>query len=187
MKRSCVVIAILLYLFSFHSTSYAAGLVASGDPSVYETIHSDNGKTQAPSTQTADHQSSSIFPLFLKFIVSFIVVIGLLFLALRYLTKRDKSLQSSGPIISLGGQSLGNNRSLQVLLIGQTIYIIGVGDTVTLIRSVSQGEEYQNLLESYESQGDAEPPKWLPKDPKQLWESVLGKQLQKLNQNRKED
>ena len=41
---------------------------------------------------------------------------------------------------------LGNNRSVQVILVGQTIYIVGVGEDVNLIRAIPQGEEYQHLL-----------------------------------------
>lgn len=82
---------------------------------------------------------------------------------------------------------LGNNRSLQVVLIGQTIYIIGVGETITLIRSISQGEEYQHLLESYENQADGLSPKWFPQEPQKIWDSVFRKYIQKMQQENGEE
>ncbi|MDQ0199548.1 flagellar biogenesis protein FliO [Neobacillus ginsengisoli] len=75
---------------------------------------------------------------------------------------------------------MGNNRSLQVVLIGQTIYIIGVGETISLIRSISQGEEYQHLLESYENQAEGLSSKWIPQDPKKMWNSVFRKHIEKM-------
>jgi flagellar protein FliO/FliZ len=179
MKRTMLFLVMFLYLFSFQSTIYAAGSTTAGDSSVYDTIHKGDGKTPSPSPKAVDSPSPSIFPLFIKFIVSFIIVIGLLILLLRFLQKRGSIVQSNGPIVSIGGHSLGNNRSLQVLLIGQTLYIIGVGETITLLRTISQGEEYQSLLESYENSAETQTPKWLTKDHKQLWDTVLRKQIPK--------
>ena len=180
MKRTMLFFAMFFYLFSFQSTIYAAGPPTAGDSSVYDTIHKGDGKTTSPSPKVVDSQSPSIFPLFIKFIVSFIIVIGLLIVLLRFLQKRGNLVQTNGPIVSIGGHSLGNNRSLQVLLIGQTLYIIGVGETITLLRTISQGEEYQSLLESYENQPETQSPKWLTQDPKQLWDTVLKKQMKKM-------
>jgi flagellar protein FliO/FliZ len=179
MKRTMLLFVMFFYLFSFQSTIYAAGTTTAGDSSVYDTIHKGDGKTPSPSPKAVDSQSPSIFPLFIKFIVSFIIVIGLLIMLLRFLQKRGNLVQSNGPIVSIGGHSLGNNRSLQVLLIGQTLYIIGVGETVTLLRTISQGEEYQSLFESYESQAETQTPLMFTKDPKILWDTVFRKQMQK--------
>ncbi|MDV2887606.1 flagellar biosynthetic protein FliO, partial [Alkalihalophilus pseudofirmus] len=114
----------------------------------------------------------------IKFIISFAFVIVLLFGLLRFLSKRNRGLPASGPIVPLGDFQLGNNRSLKVLLIGQTIYIVGVGETVTLLRTITQGEEYQHLLESLENQEEEAAGKWLPQDTKKVWTSVFQKKLQ---------
>ena len=82
----------------------------------------------------------------------------------------------------MGGQHLGKDRSLQILLIGQTIYIIGVGEEVTLVRTISQGEEYQHLLETVENQAEIPQPNWLPKDPKKLFNDTFEKYLKKMKQ-----
>jgi flagellar protein FliO/FliZ len=189
MKRIMFFFVLFFYLFSFQPTMFAAGSASSGDPSVYDSIHKGEKKTPASPTPTkaVDSQSPSLFPLFIKFIVSFVLVIGLLIVVLRFLSKRGLVMQSNGPVLPLGGHVLGNNRSLQVVLIGQTIYIIGVGETVTLIRSISQGEEYQHLLEGYENQAEAQPSKWLTKDPKKIWDTVFQKHVHKMQQENREE
>ncbi|MGX6441608.1 flagellar biosynthetic protein FliO [Neobacillus sp. K501] len=186
MKRFVLLMGILLYLFSLQPTIYAAGTYAAGDPSVYDAIHDDEKDTPSE-TKAEDSQSTSLFPLFMKFIGSFILVIALLLFILRFLTKRKRLLSANGPIVSLGGQVIGNNRSIQIVLIGQTIYILGVGDTVNLIRTISQGEEYQHLLDSYENQAEPISPKWIPKDLNANWNSIFRKHMQKMHKENGEE
>ncbi|MEH7505264.1 flagellar biosynthetic protein FliO [Neobacillus drentensis] len=188
MKRIILFFVMFFYLFSLQSTTFAAGSTSGGEPSVYDSIQKGEKQSSPPSTKAVDSQSTSLFPLFLKFIISFILVIGLLFFLLRFLSKKGSVLQANGPVLSIGGHMLGNNRSLQVLLIGQTIYIVGVGEDVTLIRAINQGEEYQHLLESYENQAsDVLTPKWFPKDSKKIWNTVFRKHLQKMHQESREE
>lgn len=185
MKRFMTLLILFIYLFSYQPTIFAAG--SSSEPSVYDDIHKgDKKSTQSPKI-VENRQSPSIFPLFIKFIFSFILVIALLFLILRYLTKKSRTMQGNGLVLPLGGQTLGNNRSMQVMLIGQTIYIVGVGESVTLIRSISQGEEYQHLLESYENQAEGLSSKWLTKDTKKIWNTVFRKHIQNIQQENGEE
>jgi flagellar protein FliO/FliZ len=180
MKRTMFLFVLFFYLFSFQPTIFAAGSTSKGEISYYDSIQKGEGKPSPPSTKVADSGSPSVFPLFIKFILSFILVIGLLVVLLRFLAKRSRQTQTNGLVLPLGGHALGNNKSLQVLLIGQTIYIIGVGENVTMIRSISQGEEYQHLLESYENQGDGQTPNWVANDSLKGWNTVFRKQMQKI-------
>ncbi|PFP30769.1 hypothetical protein COJ96_02055 [Bacillus sp. AFS073361] len=182
MKRSMFFFILFFYLFSFQSTSYAAGSKTVGEPTVYDSIHKGEEKSEPPQAKAVDSESPTLFPLFTKFIISFIFIIALIFVLFRFLSKRSRLLQSNGPILRLGGHVLGNNRSLQVLLIGQTIYIIGVGETISLIRSISQGEEYQSLLEGYENQTEGLSPKWMAMNSKKRWNSVFQKHVQNMQQ-----
>jgi len=188
MKRTILFFVMFFYLFSFQSTTFAAGSTSGGEPSVYDSIQKGETKSQAKPTKAKDSQSTSLFPLFLKFIFSFVLVIGLLFVLLRFLSKKGNVMQTNGPVLPIGSHMLGNNKSMQVLLIGQTIYIVGVGDDVTLIRTITQGEEYQHLLESYENQAvDGQTPKWFPKDTKKIWNTVFRKHLQKMHHENGEE
>lgn len=189
MKRIISLVLLSFYLFSFQTPIYAAG--SNKDGYVADSFQK-NGKTTLKSEQkaqnasisqsTSDSQSPSLFTLFIKVIFSFLLVIGLLFLLLQFLSKRNRLLPSNGPVLSLGGQTLGNNKSMQILLIGQTIYIVGVGDSVTLMRTISQGEEYQHLLENFENQSQTEglSLKWFPMDTKKIWNSIFRKDLQNM-------
>jgi flagellar protein FliO/FliZ len=189
MKNSSRTILLIIFvcLFSFQSTIYAEGSTSTEEPTVYDTLKKEEGKSVPASPNTVEGTSPTIFPLFMKFLLSFILVIGLLLLLLRYLSKRNGILQSSGPVLPLGGHNLGNNKSVQVILIGQTIYVVGVGENINLLRSIEKGEEYQHLLESYENQSEGIPTKWLSSDPNKAWISVLQKHLQKMKKASREE
>lgn len=187
MKRLIYLFVAIFYLLSNQPTIYAAGTTSSGESSVYDAIHEGGGKSTPSTGKEVDSGSSSIFPLFIKFIFSFIFVIVLLFLLIRFLSKRSRFTQTNGPVIPLGGHMLGNNRSLQVVLIGQTIYVLGVGETVTLIRTISNGEEYQHLMDSFEDQPDVLPGNWLATDSIKKWNTVFQNQLRKMQRENRED
>lgn len=187
MKYSMIMIFLLISLFSSQPATFAAGSSSSGEGYVSDSYQSGKENNPVQTEKVADSPSPSLFPLFMKFIGSFVLVIVLLFLLLRYLSKRSQGMQASGPILPLGGQMLGNNRSLQVLLIGQTIYIVGVGENVTLIRTVSQGEEFQQLLKSYETQNETLTPREMIYDTKKLWNSVFRNHMQKMQRENREE
>lgn len=180
MKRFILVFSLIFSLFSYQSISFASDSTSDGETSVYDAIQKGEKKPTSQMPKDVDSPSTSLFPSIIKFMVSFAFVIGLLFLLMKFLAKRNRTLQTNGPILSLGGQTLGNNRSLQVVLVGQTIYIIGVGETITLIRTISKGEEYQSLLEGFENQAEVMTPKWLTLDSKKKWYSVLHKYMKKM-------
>lgn len=187
MKRLMCLFLLFLYLFSHQPTMYAAGISSGSEPSVYDSIHEGGKKFSPQVEQNKDTGSSAIFPLFFKFLISFLFVIALLFLLMRFLAKRNRFIQANGPILPLGAYALGNNRSLQVVLIGQTVYILGVGETITLIRSIPKGEEYQHLLECFENQTDGIPSKWIPDDMKMKWSTVIQKNLANMKKANREE
>jgi flagellar protein FliO/FliZ len=188
MKYFKLVFAIFVFLLLCQSTVYAAASPSVGEQSVYDAIQKGEGtKSSPPSNKVVDSSSPSLFPLFIKFIASFILVVALLIFLLRYLSKRSRLIQPNGPVLNLGGHVLGNNRSVQVLLIGKTIYIIGVGEDINLIQSISQGEEYQHLLEGFENQSEGLSTSWLPEGSKKKWDSIFRRHLHSMNQVNREE
>jgi flagellar protein FliO/FliZ len=98
----------------------------------------DSPLTEAPKSSTGLY--------LLQFFGSFILIIGLLYFVLRFVSKKAK--QGGGVFHALGGHSFGNNRSMQMVMVGDTLYILGVGDNVNLIRAVPPGDEQTSLLET---------------------------------------
>ena len=93
-------------------------------------------------------------------------------------------MTSQGPMYTMGGHSLGGNRSLQLMMIGKTLYILGVGNDVQLLRMIEPGDEQDSILQSLvEEAKKKQMPKLFPFKKKQTedWEQTL---LSEMNQVR---
>lgn len=80
------------------------------------------------------------------------IIIVLIVLLIRFLGRRNQTLSRNRSIRTLGAVGLGPNKSLQVLEIGGSIYLVGVGDDITLLDKISDAAEAERLLESFEQE-----------------------------------
>ncbi|GAE04786.1 flagellar biosynthesis protein FliZ [Paenibacillus sp. JCM 10914] len=78
--------------------------------------------------------------LFYVFIVLAIIVALIVFL-IRFLGKKNQSWMQGRSIRTLGAVGMGPNKSLQLVEIGGSIYVIGVGEDVRLVDKISDPAE----------------------------------------------
>lgn len=86
---------------------------------------------------------------FIKMIFALLFVIALLYAVLRFVNKKSKSFQSTQLVENLGGTALGSNRSVQLIKVGNQILVVGVGESIQLLKEISDEEEYREIIESY--------------------------------------
>ncbi|MBM4764143.1 hypothetical protein GNT69_17925 [Bacillus sp. B15-48] len=123
-----------------------------------------------------------------QFFGAFAIIIALLYFVLRFVSKQSKLMNRSGSMFhALGGHSLGNQRSVQLLMVGETLYILGVGDSVTLIRTIPPGEEQTKILETVAVTRQETEGKWnlnfdrfKRKTKQEKWDDHLIEQLQEI-------
>ena len=65
------------------------------------------------------------------------------------LNKRNLNFQRNQMVQNLGGLSLGAQKSVQLLQVGKTLYLVGVGEDVQLLREITDPEEVEALLALY--------------------------------------
>jgi flagellar protein FliO/FliZ len=162
-------------------------IVVAKEGTVYEQYQKDSQQQTELADKSVEDTKVSIVPYLFKFIGSFILIIVLLYFVLKYLSKKTKMYQTGGPIHALGGHSLGQNRSLQIVMIGETLYIVGVGEDVNLIRTIPPGEEQTKILESMAVK-PADPVadfgSQFKKTTQEKWENLFQNQLKELKLNR---
>ncbi|WP_371017859.1 flagellar biosynthetic protein FliO [Pseudalkalibacillus sp. JSM 102089] len=95
--------------------------------------------------------NTNIFFLLIKLVFYTIVVVGLIYLLIRFLSKRQQKLQHHSVFTQIGGTPLGNNKSVQMVKVGDSLYMLGVGDNVNLLKEI-QGEEVKRILDQAEEQ-----------------------------------
>ena len=101
---------------------------------------------------TADSDSASVSVglwEYIKVLLSLVLVIGILIFVLRFLNKRNQNYQQNSIVRNLGGHSVGAQKSVQLLHIGNQIYIVGVGEDVQLLQVISDPQEIEQMVALY--------------------------------------
>src|SRR5690606_26555782 len=84
---------------------------------------------------------SSIYLDLLRMIAALAVIVGLIVLLIRFLSKRGKWFQNQKVMNRLAGLQVAQHKSVQLIEVGDAIYVIGVGDDVQLIDKIDQPEQ----------------------------------------------
>lgn len=71
-----------------------------------------------------------------KMVFALLLILALIYLLLWFLKKRN-AYQQVGSLENVGGISLGQNKSVQIVRIGSKMYVLGVGDNVDLLKELS--------------------------------------------------
>lgn len=83
-------------------------------------------------------------------IISLAIVIVLIVVVIKWLSQRNRAWGANASLRSLGGIALGQNSSVQVIEIAGHMYIVGVGDSVTLIDKLDDPEQARAIREALE-------------------------------------
>ncbi|WP_066067220.1 flagellar biosynthetic protein FliO [Neobacillus soli] len=145
-KKVTLVLVIVLLTSSFHGYGKKVAF-GKGNDTVYDAYKTDKNQKNMDAAQS-NEKTNSLVPQLIKFVFSFAGIIILLLLLLKFLKSKSKQIYSQGPFYAMGGHSLGGNRSLQLIMIGKTLHILGIGNEVQLLRTVESGEEQDYILQS---------------------------------------
>ncbi|SFD68499.1 flagellar protein FliO/FliZ [Paenibacillus catalpae] len=88
-------------------------------------------------------------------IISLFIVIGLIVVLIKFLSQRNRMWGTNRAVRSLGGVALGQNNSLQVVELSGRLYVVGVGENVTLLDKIEDVEQVQAILASLDRQTSA--------------------------------
>lgn len=123
------------------------------DPSYLNPTQSDTPTADVNSDEVSE-QASADFGLwdYIKVLFSLIFVIGLLIVVLRFLNKKNMAYQQTNMMHSLGGVSVGPQKSVQLVKVGGRILVVGVGDDVKLLANIDDEAEVEHLINMYEDQ-----------------------------------
>src|SRR4051812_19186348 len=94
------------------------------------------------------------------------VVVGLIIVLLRFFAKRNRGWWMNRSLRSLGGFPLGTNKSMQIVEWNGRIYVLGIGEDVTLLESITDPEQVASLLAEHDTvTANSTPtlPEWLRK------------------------
>lgn len=101
------------------------------------------------------------FYMILKVIGVLIFIIGIFFVLVRLLARKNQSAAFGRPVRSIGGVPLGQNKSLQIVSIGKALYIVGVGENIQLLDKIDDEETVAELTELLSGGGGPAMPEFM--------------------------
>lgn len=130
--------------------------------------------SQVPALENDDISGigdQNLFLVTLQLFLALGVVILGIYVLLKFINKRSQNVQGHSLVRNIGGVGVGSNRSVQVVHIGNRILIVGVGETVELLKEIDDPDELEVILKSNQSQELFEQPLtkfkgWLTKEKK---------------------
>lgn len=91
---------------------------------------------------------------FIKMIFATVFIIALIYIILKFINKKNRLFNQYKYIENIGGTSLGTNRSIQLVKVGDRILVVGVGDSIQLLKEIDDSEEIKEILEDHNSKLD---------------------------------
>lgn len=111
------------------------------EESIFENLEDEEKETSAESVTAWD---------FIRTLLALAFVVGLLYALLKFINRRNRLYDKNRLMKNVGGISLGQQKSIQLILIGNTYYLVGVGEDIRLLKEITDPEEIARLLEHYE-------------------------------------
>lgn len=113
-----------------------------------DTSESNQEKQPSPAEKPGikNGSSTNIIGVMIRVIVALAIVVGLIYLLIKFLNKKNKISQSSAALKNLGGLPLGTNKSVQIIRIGERLFVVGVGENIELLTEIEDEDTKERLL-----------------------------------------
>ncbi|KRE83260.1 hypothetical protein ASG89_13745 [Paenibacillus sp. Soil766] len=85
-------------------------------------------------------------------VLAFIII--LFYVLMRYVAKKNKGTMFGNSIRSLGGVPLGQNKSIQIVEIGHSLFVVGVGENIQLLDKIIDADEVAYITDLLHSSQD---------------------------------
>lgn len=157
-RKAFVACALLLLLGGLLALCVPGSIAwAERERSVYETYQAPSpstpqspapdrpGRGQPVSSASAADDRGGLIEALIHLAVAFGLVLALIVGAGRWLARRNPFVRPGAPVRTLGGCVVGQNKSVQVVQIGDGLYVLGIGDDVQLLRYIPPGDEAERL------------------------------------------
>ncbi|MWC26556.1 flagellar biosynthetic protein FliO [Paenibacillus sp. MMS18-CY102] len=87
-------------------------------------------------------------------LIALAVIVGLIVLVIRLLSRRNRGWGANRALRTLGGVALGQHKSLQVVELAGKVYIVGIGEDVRLLDKIDDPEEASRIIAVMEQQNN---------------------------------
>lgn len=107
------------------------------------------------SSETFGDSSTALLSL-LKVIFVLALIVILIVMLIRFLGRRNQTMMSGRSIRTLGAMGMGPNKSVQIIEVGGTLYMIGVGENISMLDKITDPAEVALIISSFEDQSSGQ-------------------------------
>lgn len=101
--------------------------------------------------ESNETSSTSLVVVILKMVLALFLVLGLIYILLQFLKRKNKLFMKSNALENIGGITVGSNKSMQIVRIGSRFFVVGVGENVEILHEITDQEVVQDLLDDGEN------------------------------------
>lgn len=117
-----------------------------------EPLESEPEPTEAENELLGEESNSgSLFFEIIKIFFALLLVLALIYITLYFLKKRNKLGNRINSLENIGMISVGQNKSVQLVRVADRLYVIGVGEDVTLLQEIEDEALISKILEEKEA------------------------------------
>ena len=156
---------IVCFVFFVASGHPIESVYAEKDSSVTDYLKENSGKDkqpagtkQTPATDDSPAAAPSVGLTvwdYLKTGLALLFVIALIYGMVKLVNARNRMTQHGKLMRNMGGLSLGQQKSIQLVQIGDRYYLVGVGEDVRLLKELTDPNEVTRLTAYYDDQEEA--------------------------------
>lgn len=118
---------------------------AATDTSVLDAIKNGTESKEQPLSEPVT-EDRSLFSVIGSLILYTLVIVGLIYGLIKFLASRQRSLSNTGVVKVLGASSMGAQKSVQVIQVGDQVLVVGVGEDISLLAEITDEQQKQRLL-----------------------------------------
>lgn len=118
-----------------------------------EEVVVDTDGSNEEKAETSIGQRSIVWNI-VKMVFALAVVLALIYFLSNFLKKRNQLFERSHVLQNLGGVAVGQNKSVQLVRIGDRLFVLGVGENVQLLKEITDPELIESLLEQNDQASD---------------------------------
>lgn len=155
-----VLFSLLAAMIVFHGCFLGPALAK--DKNVEEWLEQNNDARQDKSEKDENVQpekfsetasSPSLLFSFVKVIIVLGIILLLIYFATKFLQKRNRLFHQVKAMENLGGISVGNQKSIQIIRVGEKLYMLGVGENVEMLKEITDEQTKKAILQEREDTG----------------------------------
>lgn len=160
---------LLMIAIMFAGTNPAAFAETDQNKSVFDCVENSKdcdeqldqlNSPEEPAADSSQEEKAVGYSLgdFVRTFLAFLFVIGLLFVLLKFINRKNRMFSQHRFMKNVGGLSLGQQKSVQLVMIGDKYYLIGVGEDVRLLKEITDEKEIENLEAYFQDDEMKAPP-----------------------------